>query len=197
MGWKRRAVLLAAASVPLVFAGLAGCGGGGSNGSSGLVADAPVTTRSVYGPLEFTLTAPKTVYKRGEQVVMTFTVQNTNADTVVLDFFDKDFDGYPIRAEVRHDGNTTRSSQAGVLGGFQPVEMPPGAVFTYPIAWLQNDDKGNQVSAGKYTVRVRYSVFHVRLGSLANPQAIQPTEYLSSQEIDKIVGPEPVEVTIR
>ena len=62
MRLKRRAMLfalLAAAGLPLIFAGLSGCGGGGSSNSPAPSADRPVTTRSAYGPLEFTLTAPK------------------------------------------------------------------------------------------------------------------------------------------
>ena len=184
MRLKRRVVLLAA-GLPLIFAGLVGCGGGGSSKSPAPSADRPVTTRSVYGSLEFTLTVPKTVYKSGEVIAMDFTITNTsNAPVVILPDIAGHGNYYEFVTRNSQQLYSSRFSAGGDSLGL-PQTLAPREVLAYKVGWAQNNDRNQQVEPGKY-------LFYARLDA-----AGIDAQRFSRTEADALLGPPPIELSIQ
>lgn len=161
-----------------VAAALAGCGGGGGNGNptveipkSVLPASpspapsptvAPVTgavsATGRYQDLVFTLTAPKQVYGRGENVPLTFTVQNGSQEAV---FNYSNLAGAPYNGDILDaDGNFVRGriiygfAGADDGGGGPKLRIAAGKTETYTMKWDQlNQSHNAQVLPGVYRIR--------------------------------------------
>ena len=175
----RRIVLVALIDVPFV---LAGCGGGGSRSSP---SNRPMITRSQFGPLEFTLSAPKTAYKRGETALLTFTVKNTSANPVYYEANGTSFDSI-----VMQNGKFILSA-GGRGGSLYPVTVAPGETLTYSTGWGQFSDTGDKVPSGTYQ-------FFAFLNSKQFTEAGSEPSILSDQQSQQVLfGPPPIELTIK
>ena len=178
----RRLVLFAAVVVPWV---LAGCGGGSSGSATPTVADGPVTTRSTYGPLEFTLSAPKTVYKRGETALLVFTIRNTSTNPVYIPE-----DEAPFESLVTQNGKIVLPPGGRGGGVINPVTIAPGETRTYPTGWAQINVAGEAVPSGKY----QFSAY-LRGGQFTEQGS--KNLLFSNEQSQQPFGPPPIELVIQ
>ena len=171
--------LLAAGSI------LTGCGGGSRpDNPPAPVAEVPATTRSQYGPLEFTQTTPKTVYNKGEEIVMTFTVKNVSPDAVLI-IPNVAGQGGTYKRISQNNQTIYSPFQGAGGGGVFTKTVAPGEVVTYTEGWLQNNDRGKQVPSGTYS-------FYVRLAAVGVGQT-----FVGETGADQLLGPPPIDVVIK
>jgi hypothetical protein len=130
----------------LILILLVGCGSGGTL----LVNSQARSLSRQFGNLEFNLSAPKTLYTRGENVPLTFTIKNISTQTVTAGF------GSPFPYDIQ----VTQGKQ--VLWEFPPGTVPvvalrltfaPGETKTFTQAWDQHYSlQGPDAPPGPYQV---------------------------------------------
>lgn len=134
-------ILLLCAS-PLLIS----CGDGGRNTSQ---VNVPVTTTGQYGSLQVSLTT-SSVNSLGNVVPMTVSLRNVGDSNVSLLI-----DGEPFADVQVKQGDTIvwQWSFGKVFAGLElGKSMAPGDSMTFSRDWNQEDNEGNQVSGGSYTV---------------------------------------------
>lgn len=103
------------------------------------------------GALIYTLTTDKKVYAPNEQMLLTFTVENTGKEPVKFDFVsDLHFD-FIIRES---DGTEVARASIGsrTQRGDQSVSLAPGGKFKFEKFWKQLDQNDEAVPAGRYEI---------------------------------------------
>lgn len=163
---------------------LAGCGSG-SGSLTAPVVDAPVTTRSQYGPLQLALTVPKVVYKRGEAVPTTFTITNTSGNTVTSA---TTLSGVTI--EVRQESNLIFFLTDAGGAVIHSETFAPGETKTFKKQWEQTGISGKSVNAGRYEFRAVYITNRV---IEVTQEALIPT----AEDAKNRLSLPPIKITVR
>jgi len=132
-----------------------------------------VSTPRQFGSLEFTLSATKAVYARGEQVPLTFTVKNVGTQTITATIGACDFFG----TKVTQAGNLVWQKSGGCGASTVQVTIMPGETKTYSYAWDQKDLQGNSVGSGRYTIKSWFNGFN------------EPTLPAGNQETNEFANP--------
>jgi hypothetical protein len=130
----------------LILILLAGCGGGETSPANGLVR----SPSRQFGNLEFSLSAPKTIYARGENVPLTFTVKNIGTQTITADFGSP----FPYTMQITQGKQVVREYPPGTtpMVGLR-LTFAPGETKTFTKAWDQHYAlQSLEASPGPYQV---------------------------------------------
>lgn len=118
------------------------------------MANGPVVSNPrQFGSLEFTLSATKAVYARGEQVPLTFTVKNVGMQTVNVTIATPAFDATITQNNQLVWQYTTSPLAGGGTGVIRTISIDPGVAETLDFTWDQKDQQGNSVMSGRYVVK--------------------------------------------
>lgn len=164
---------------------LSGCGGSSSSSPPASVADVPATSRSQYGPLEFTLTAPKTLYNRGESAIVMFTVKNIRSSPVQIQINAVAFYSRVTQNEQEIVGGIGPNG-----GGIYDVSLAAGEAITYPTGWNQRNNKQEIVPLGRYKIYAVLNSNRITEGNNA------PT-ILTAEEKEALFTAPPIEITVK
>ncbi|MES2462757.1 MAG: hypothetical protein V4671_19420 [Armatimonadota bacterium] len=148
------------------FGVLSGCGGGSSTTLSNPNSNPPQVTRGQSGPLQFTLSTPKTIYAVGEDVNIEYTLTNTGSEPFDVFQCIGLGDAHALQGET-HIWTDVRSGGAGC--GARP--LAPGETQRDSIStWDQRSNipfgetMPSQVPPGTYRI-----VFTPDAGSALRP----------------------------
>lgn len=134
----------------MALALLTACGG---SDNSTPVKTGPVTSVSrTFQTLAFSLETPKSVYKVGEAVPLTLTVQNTGTQAVTVTYGDTVNSAFA----VQQNGADVYVSNLGGIEAINTISIDPGASKQFTFSWAQtnNVDPNNvmQVASGQYSL---------------------------------------------
>ena len=103
------------------------------------------------GDLQFTLEAAQQVYKTGEPVRMSLTVENTGSQPETLRFSS----GQQYDFTVTQAGSEIWrwSADRFFIQALTQFTLAPGAKRTFAESWAQKDNDGRQVKPGEYQVQ--------------------------------------------
>ena len=108
------------------------------------------------GNLQFTLEAAQQVYKTGEPVRMTLTVENTGRQPETLRFSS----GQQYDFTVMQAGKEVWrwSADRFFIQALTQVTLAPGGKRSFAEFWPQKDNQGRQVKPGEYQVQAVMTV---------------------------------------
>jgi hypothetical protein len=104
----------------------------------------PTTTAPPKPLLTVTATTDKSSYFPGENVEITFSLNNITQEPLTLSHFSY--------AEITRLGIMIRSFDSGI----QEIKLAPGGSGTFKLAWNQVDNEGRQVKPAVYQLAVEY-----------------------------------------
>jgi len=102
-----------------------------------------------FGDLEFTLSAPKTMYARGENVPLTLSVKNVGTQTITAHF------GSPVAQvlQVKQGSQVIWEFPQGTAAVGMTLTFAPGETRTFAQDWDQRYSQGGPTAApGPYQV---------------------------------------------
>ncbi len=119
--------------------------------AAGDAATGPVRSARMQGDLQFTLEAAQQVYKTGEPVRMSLTVENTGSQPETLRFSS----GQQYDFTVTQAGSEIWrwSADRFFIQALTQFTLAPGAKRTFAESWAQKDNDGRQVKPGEYQVQ--------------------------------------------
>lgn len=110
----------------------------------------PVRKTNVQGNLRFTMEVGQPEYRAGEQVPMTFVVENTGPISQTLAFSSGQQFDFAVTANGREIWRW--SAGKAFIQMLTSITLAPGEKKTFTAAWPQKDNQGGQVKAGEYAL---------------------------------------------
>lgn len=172
---------------------LAGCGGSNTAHDP----NTPLTTRSRYKDLEFTLTMPKTVFVPGEAITWTFIAKNVGSKPITLWYT-----GHPVWWSAVNQTGFNSLAGFGTVGADGNVVLAPGESLTDTARsrWMQKMPfidaaqgiyEQRQVASGQYTLGAWLDCSYDETSVPEVPLTPHPTFKM------KALSPPPINFTIQ